>query len=71
MTDSGDTLVTKENKFSLDQYHTNAFEEKKIQKISYASIVRSLMYVQICTHSDIMYIVGMLGRYLNNFRLDH
>ncbi|RVW14112.1 hypothetical protein CK203_099174 [Vitis vinifera] len=28
--------------------------------------VGSLMYAQVCTHSDIAYIVGMLGRYLSN-----
>ena len=29
------------------------------------------MYAQVCTHLDIMYIVGMLGRYLSNPRMDH
>ena len=29
------------------------------------------MYSQVCTHSDIAYIVGMLGRYLSNSRMDH
>ena len=29
------------------------------------------MYAQVCTHPDITYIVGMLGRYLSNFGKDH
>ena len=29
------------------------------------------MYVQVCTHPDITYIVGMLGRYLRNPGMDH
>lgn len=35
-----------------------------MQKIPYVSVVRSLMYAQVCTCSDITYMVGMLGRYL-------
>ncbi|KAL6321459.1 hypothetical protein AAG906_016558 [Vitis piasezkii] len=34
-------------------------------------LVGSLMYAQVCTHSDIAYIVGMLGRYLSNPGMDH
>ena len=26
---------------------------------------------QVCKHSDIAYIVGMLGRYLSNLGIDH
>ena len=29
------------------------------------------MYAQVCTHPDIVYIVGMLGRYLSNLGKDH
>ena len=29
------------------------------------------MYAQVCTHPNIAYIVGMLGRYLSNPRMDH
>jgi len=42
-----------------------------MQKISYASAVGSLMYAQICTRADIAFIVGILGRYLNNPGMDH
>ena len=42
-----------------------------MQKIPYASVVGSLMYAQMCTRSDIAYIVGMLGRYLSNPGMDH
>ena len=37
----------------------------------YASVVGSLMYAQVCTHSDIAYIIGMLGRYLSNSGMNH
>ncbi|XP_047330714.1 secreted RxLR effector protein 161-like [Impatiens glandulifera] len=42
-----------------------------MQKIPYASAVGSLMYAQVCTHPDIAFIVGVLGRYLNNPGMDH
>ena len=59
-------LVAKGDKFSLSQCPKNNFEIQEMQKISYASVIGSLMYAQVCTHSDIAYIVGMLGRYLSN-----
>ena len=37
----------------------------------YASVVGSLMYAQVCSSSNIAYIVGMLGRYLINPGMDH
>ena len=37
----------------------------------YASIVGSLMYAQVCTRPDIAYVVGVLGRYQSNPRVDH
>ena len=42
-----------------------------MERFPYASAVGSLMYAQVCTHSDIAYIVGMLGRYLSNPGMDH
>ena len=42
-----------------------------MQKIPYASVVRSLMHAQICMWPNIAYIVGVLGRYLSNPRIDH
>ena len=32
----------------------------------YSSVVGNLMYVQVCTHLDIAFVVGMLGRYLSD-----
>ena len=42
-----------------------------MQKIPYASTIRSLMYAQVCTRPNIAYIVGMLGKYLSNSGMDH
>ena len=59
----GDTSMSKGDKFSLCQCPKNDLETKEMQKIPYASAVGSLMYAQVCTRLDIVYIVGMLGRY--------
>ncbi|RVW75930.1 Retrovirus-related Pol polyprotein from transposon TNT 1-94 [Vitis vinifera] len=67
----GDTPVAKGDKFSLNQCPKNSLESQEMQKIPYASAVGSLMYAQVCTRSDIAYIVGMLGRYLSNPGMDH
>ena len=61
-----DTPVAKSDKFSLSQCPKNA-----LQKIPYASAVGSLMYAQVYTRPDIVFIVGMLGRYLSNPGMDH
>jgi hypothetical protein len=66
-----DTPVTKGDKFSLNQCPKTELEKSEMQNISYASVVGSIMYAQVCTRLDITYITGMLGRYLSNPGLDH
>ena len=67
----GDTPMAKGDKFSLNQCLKNNFELQEMQQIPYALAIGSLMYAQVCTHSNIVYIVGMLGRYLRNLGKDH
>jgi hypothetical protein len=63
--------VAKRDKFSLNQCPRIELEKSKMQNILYASVVGSIMYAQVCTRSDIAYIIGMLGKYLSNPGLDH
>ena len=63
--------MAKGDKFSLHQCPKNELENKDMERIPYASAIGSLMYAQVCTHPDIVYIVGMLGRYLSNLGMDH
>ena len=42
-----------------------------MERIPYASAVRSLMYAQTCTRPNINFAVGMLGRYQSNPGMDH
>ena len=47
-------------------------EVKEYMKmIPYASIVDSLMYVKLCTRSDICYSVGIVSRYRSNPCREH
>ncbi|XP_074335960.1 secreted RxLR effector protein 161-like [Apium graveolens] len=41
-----------------------------MQRIPYALTVGSLMYAQVCTRPGISFIVGMLGRYLSNPKME-
>ena len=61
----GDTPVAKGDKFNLDQCPKNDF------KIKESVSCRKSYYAQVCTRPNIAYIVGMLGRYLSNPRMDH
>ena len=41
-------------------------EVKEMRRISYASAVGSLMYVMLCTRSNIFYVVRIASRYQSN-----
>ena len=49
----------------------NEIEKKEMKNISYALAVVNLMYAQVCTRSDIAYVVGKLSRYLSNLGMVH
>ncbi|KAL9265434.1 Retrovirus-related Pol polyprotein from transposon TNT 1-94-like protein [Drosera capensis] len=68
---SGDTLVAKGDKFSLNHCLKNGFETKEMEKTPNASAIGSLMYAQVCTRPDLAYIFGILGRYLSNPEIHH
>ncbi|XP_031112055.1 secreted RxLR effector protein 161-like [Ipomoea triloba] len=42
-----------------------------MKDIPYAEAVGCLEYIQVCTRPDIAFVVGMLGRYLQNPGMDH
>ena len=58
--------IVKGDKFSKAQCPQNYHEREEMRTIPYSSLVGSLMYAQVCTHPDIAFVVGMLGRYLSN-----
>jgi len=42
-----------------------------MQKIPYSFAVGSLMYVMVCTRSDIAHVVGVMKRFLANPGKEH
>ena len=49
----------------------NQLEIDQMRTIPYASAVGSIMYAQVCTHPDLAFITGMLGRFQSNLVMDH
>jgi hypothetical protein len=41
-------------------------EKAQMEKVSYSSVVGSLMYVMMCTRSDISFAVGMVSKFQAN-----
>ena len=62
----GKAPIVKGNRFSKGQCPHNDIERDQMKAISYSSVVSSLMYAQVCTHPNIAFVVGMLGRYLSD-----
>ena len=60
------TPVDKSLSLSRNMCHRTLEEKEKMSRVPYASVVSSLMYAMICTHSDICYIVGLVSRYQSN-----
>ena len=56
-----DVPIAKGNKLSFAQWPQNEIEKESMQAVSYANIIGSLMYAQVCTRPDIVYIIGVLG----------
>jgi len=67
---AGIVPIQKGDKFSQMQCPKNDLERKAMESIPYASVVGSLMYAQTCTRPDIIFAVGMLGRYQSNPGMD-
>ena len=58
--------IMKGDGFNLNQCPKNDFEKEQMKNISYASVVGSIMYVQVCTRPDMGFSISMLGRYQSN-----
>jgi Reverse transcriptase (RNA-dependent DNA polymerase) len=54
------TSVAKGDKFSLDQCPKIELEKSEMYQIPYVSLIRILIYAQVCTRPDITYITGSL-----------
>jgi hypothetical protein len=58
--------IVKGVKFGKFQSPMNQYEIDEMKAVSYASAVGSLMYAQVCTCPDLVFVTGMLERYQKN-----
>ncbi|KAL0549096.1 hypothetical protein IC582_013576 [Cucumis melo] len=56
---------------SKEQCPKTPQEVEDMRKVSYASVVGSLMYAMLCTRPDICYSIGMVSKYQSNLVRDH
>ena len=58
-------------KLSSKDCPTSEYHKEEMQKISYSSVVGSLMYAMVCTRLDIAHVVGVVSRFLSNLGKEH
>ena len=65
------TLLASHFNLSVKQSPSTEAELKKMKKISYASAVGCLMYVMVCTRSDLAQALTVVSKYMSNLGRDH
>ena len=65
------TPLASHMKLSKKMCPTTTEERENMTKIPYSSVVGSLMYAMVCTKPDIIYAVGIVSRFLDNFEKEH
>jgi hypothetical protein len=55
--------IVKGDKFESFHSPRNQYEINQMKSVSYASIVGSLLYAQVCTLLDLTFVIEMLDRY--------
>ena len=63
--------IVKGDSFGESQYPKNQYEIDRMKAVPYASAVESLQYAQVCTLSDLSFVIGILGRYQSNLGIKH
>jgi hypothetical protein len=63
--------IVKGDKYGSFQSHGNQYEIDQMKSTPYTSAVESLMYAQVCTHPNLIFVTGMLGRYQKNSGIYH
>jgi hypothetical protein len=61
----------KGDKLGAFQSPRNQLEINKMKSIPYVSAVGSIMYVQVCTHPDLSFVIGLLERFQSNPEIKH
>ena len=58
--------IVKGDSFREFQCPRNQYETDQMKAVPYSSVIGSLLYAQVCTHPDLAFVTGLLGRYLRN-----
>jgi hypothetical protein len=64
-------LIVKGVRFEKFQCLRNQYEINEMKSVSYASVVESIMYAQVCTRPNLAFVTRMLGRYQKNLGKPH
>jgi hypothetical protein len=63
--------IVKGDSFGEFQCPRNQYEIDQMKAVSYASVVESLQYAQVCIRPDLAFVTGILGRYQSNPGIEH
>ena len=66
----GSTMSTN-YKLSGKESPKTKVDKAEMMKIPYASAVRSLMYAMVCTRPNIVYVFGIVTRFMSNLGGEH
>ena len=58
-------------KLSSSQCPTSKEGKEEMKTVPYAAAVGSLMYVMVCTRSDIAHAVGVISQFISNPGKEH
>jgi hypothetical protein len=64
-------LIVKGVKFGKFQCLRNQYEINEMKLVPYASVVESIMYAQVCTRPNLVFVTRMLSRYQKNLGKPH
>jgi hypothetical protein len=53
--------IIKDDKYESFQSPRNQYEINQMKSVPYALAVERLMYAQVCTRSDLAFVIGMLA----------
>ena len=65
------SVLPKNYKLNAKQCPKSEKDKAEMSKVLYASIVGSLIYVMVCTRSDLTFVVGAVSRCISNPRQEH
>ena len=66
-----DTPFARSENLSKEMSPKTLEEKRKMSNVPYSNVVKSLMYVTMCTRPNICYAVGMVGHYQANPGMMH